>query len=319
MNSTPAVSTISNAVFGLGYFYLASKFSVLKNFTTKNQIGAFCVSAIAQAIFQLRNELNVKEKSSAEKIIRYSLPYVLIGVANAYTNRTALKIATISSVLLGTAQLIIGKLSSDYVDNRINSSKFGAEDWQRHYGDVGEIPALPEDLESILDQPCPFWPDKKVRDTHMLTLIPDTVNGEKFTLNKLSELIKSPLKGYRSEFSSSYDATIKGELGDSPVNKSYWVLMTKKTVRTSVSKDYLEQEGILKEKGYDVPTALEVSTCVLTHFVRRKDALYKQTKTHQYLLYPQYIETYFTSFKEKTNLSIGNLIDDDHEGLCLCH
>ena len=37
--------------------------------------------------------------------------------------------------------------------------------------------------------------DKKIKDTHMLTLIPCHVDGEQLTLESLGELVKSPKGG----------------------------------------------------------------------------------------------------------------------------
>jgi hypothetical protein len=34
---------------------------------------------------------------------------------------------------------------------------FGAKEWRHYYGEVDEEPALPDDIEAILDAPCSFW------------------------------------------------------------------------------------------------------------------------------------------------------------------
>ena len=81
---------------------------------------------------------------------------------------------------------------------------FGPNEWREYFGEVGDAPALPADIENILNGPCPYyqaakligmdrmgkttgnivgsisnkyWIDKlsenkqlKVRDTHLLTL-----------------------------------------------------------------------------------------------------------------------------------------------------
>jgi len=107
-------------------------------------------------------------------------------------------------------------------------SYFGSEDWKFYFGEVGDAPALPAGIEQILDAPCPyyqaaklmgveemekfgkdvnlfyyeFWIDKvcenkplKVRDTHVLTLIPKTVNRLPFTPILLAQFIIKPLQG----------------------------------------------------------------------------------------------------------------------------
>ena len=72
------------------------------------------------------------------------------------------------------------------------SIAFGKTDWLRYFGDVGEVPALPEKVKAILSLPCPFWPGKKIGETHMLTLIPKQVDGKPLTLDLLEKLIGAP-------------------------------------------------------------------------------------------------------------------------------
>ena len=152
---------------------------------------------------------------------------------------------------------------------------FGPEDWAEYFGDVGNAPKLPADMEQILNAPCPyyqdakkmgvakmekidmnkpmfsnhtcqFWIDKvnqntdlKVRDTHLLTLIPKTVNGKPLTLNIFVNLLRNKYiriasgPGIRWKF---YDH------GDTPVKESHWVLMTKCVMPESVCKTFAKQK-----------------------------------------------------------------------------
>jgi len=63
------------------------------------------------------------------------------------------------------------------------------------FGDIGVEPPLPQNIHEILHNPCPFWPEKKVKDTHLLVLIPKTVNGQLLTLANLKEWIQKPKQG----------------------------------------------------------------------------------------------------------------------------
>ena len=47
-----------------------------------------------------------------------------------------------------------------------------------------------------MDTPCPFWEGKRVRDTHLLALIPSHVVGKPLTLDYLGKLSKDPKEGY---------------------------------------------------------------------------------------------------------------------------
>jgi hypothetical protein len=42
----------------------------------------------------------------------------------------------------------------------------GEVEWQHYFGEVEPAPDLPQDMGTILDSACPFWPGKKVKDTH---------------------------------------------------------------------------------------------------------------------------------------------------------
>ena len=102
---------------------------------------------------------------------------------------------------------------------------FGEEEWEIYFGDVGVEPPLPANIEEILNEPCSFWPDKKVKETHLLVLIPNTVNGKPFTMNCLGELIRKP----KSEHSTRYRFYCNGAneaVGDKSY-PSHWVLMTR--------------------------------------------------------------------------------------------
>ena len=81
--------------------------------------------------------------------------------------------------------------------------------WKEYYNiDIGEEPELPLELFKILQESCPFWGHYKnkksgeflrVSDTHLLVLIPKTVNGKPLTLKLLDELIRNPIKGKKTE------------------------------------------------------------------------------------------------------------------------
>ncbi|MCB1075385.1 MAG: hypothetical protein KDK59_07605, partial [Simkania sp.] len=72
---------------------------------------------------------------------------------------------------------------------------FGKAKWEKFFGDTGIEPPLPLNINEILNSPCPFWSGKKVRETHVLILVPRTVSGNPFCLDTLCELIKNPKSG----------------------------------------------------------------------------------------------------------------------------
>ena len=162
---------------------------------------------------------------------------------------------------------------------KIPEIAFGAKEWEEYFGIVDEEPPLPKNIDEILSSPCPFWPEKKVRDTHLLVLIPKSVGGAPLTLNALQRLIEQPQKGRATKY-SYYDSYVKNELGDKGVEKSYWLLMTADVIPNSRSKSYQAQKKLLQDYAkksslaYSLPTALEVATAILTHYVTHGKRLY---------------------------------------------
>ena len=111
-----------------------------------------------------------------------------------------------SQISLKSEVLLPSKTIQSKVSRSVPSIAFGKAEWRKYFGDVGVEPQLPADIKKILKEPCSFWPDKKVKETHLLVLIPNTANGKSFTMNYLEDLIEKPKSGYtaRHRFYSSY-------------------------------------------------------------------------------------------------------------------
>src|ERR1700688_617828 len=82
----------------------------------------------------------------------------------------------------------------------VRTFAFGKEKWAKYFGDIGAEPPLPANIEAILKNPCPFFPEKSVAQTHMLVLIPKTINGKPLTLRSLEELVQEPREGYKTGY-----------------------------------------------------------------------------------------------------------------------
>ena len=125
---------------------------------------------------------------------------------------------------------------------------------------------------------CPFWPDKKVRETHLLFLVPGTVNGNPLTLNFLKELIREPKKGHKTDY-RGYEECVKNKLGDQSTS-SCWVLMTRDIIPNSRNKNYEEQEKLVathaqgSSQPYELPKALEAAIGILIEHVQTGKKLY---------------------------------------------
>ena len=156
----------------------------------------------------------------------------------------------------------------------------GEAEWKQYFGDVRSAPPLPSDIATILDGPCPFWPNKKVRDTHLLVLIPATVGGVPFTLNRLGELIKHPNNGgHRTEY-RCYNERVKAQIGEASPSRSYWVLMTRDVLPGSRNTGYAHQKALVagyasrESVPYTLPSVLEAATAILMHHAREGERLF---------------------------------------------
>jgi hypothetical protein len=160
---------------------------------------------------------------------------------------------------------------------------FGAEEWRRYFGEVGVEPSFPSDIAGILNSTCPFWPDRQVKDTHLLVLIPATVHGKPFSLNLLGELVRRPQSGGYSTKYRVYASDVREPFGAQSPTSSYWVLMTRDVLEGSRMETYENQQALVAEHArrtqlpYELPGALEAATAVLSHYVRSRECLYSNS------------------------------------------
>jgi hypothetical protein len=163
---------------------------------------------------------------------------------------------------------------------RVPDIAFGVKEWKYHFGDVVPAPASPGNINTILDSACPFWPGRKVRDTHLLVLMPATVDGAPFTLNLLGELIQRPKNGGHKTRYRYYDNDVKAQFGAASPECSYWLLMTRDVLEGSRSKPYSDQKALVASytggdgHPYEVPGALEAATAILMHHARTGERLF---------------------------------------------
>src|SRR5271156_4573449 len=92
----------------------------------------------------------------------------------------------------------ICKVWREMAEKQINmfshEKAFGPKEWFIHFGaHLKNVPRLPLNITEILAAPCPFWLGKTVQQTHLLVLVPQTINGQPLTLKTLGELVKKPL------------------------------------------------------------------------------------------------------------------------------
>ncbi|MHA7878035.1 MAG: hypothetical protein ACX93T_03920 [Bacteroidota bacterium] len=167
---------------------------------------------------------------------------------------------------------------------------FGRQKWAYYFGDVGQEPLLPSNIEDILDEDCPFWPEKKVRDTHILLLMPTKVAGAPFTLDMLSQLAPCPHRDDCGTQFFLYDSTIKEVLGRRTSIKSYWMLVTRHIIpkhhyTTSLDNHIVFVRDTVIQAGYVMPSTLEMATTIIAHHVNTNEVLYPDRFPHRPCIY----------------------------------
>ena len=201
----------------------------------------------------------------------------------------------------------------DKVPASVLSIAFGKADWEKYFGDIGLEPPLPANIEEILNEPCSFCPNKKVKETHLLVLIPNTVNGKPFTMNYLKKLILKPKSGYATKLRYAENAKSVG-------NKSYpshWVLITRNIIPGSRGKRFKKCHNMIinhvKETGlpYELPHLLEATASILMHYVKTGERLYRDDP---------WIFTCSRDFDERGNsLRVGAFLPDALNALTFCY
>jgi len=165
------------------------------------------------------------------------------------------------------------------VVQQVPTIAFGKDKWNTYFGDIGQEPPLPSDIQQILLSPCPFWSGKKVQDTHLLVLIPKTVNGQLLTLANLRDWIQKPKQGNATKF-GHWDPGGNENLS---IANSYWVLMTRDVLEGTRKKSYADQtqivSGFRQKTGidYQPPKLLEVAVCILMEHASKGTRLYSDS------------------------------------------
>ena len=74
-----------------------------------------------------------------------------------------------------------------------------------------------------------------------------------------------------------YSQEVENQLAETPIEKSYWILMTKDVIPGSRNETYDKQKQLVKEKGgddYEPPRAIEAAASILMHYFKTDEHLY---------------------------------------------
>ncbi len=202
----------------------------------------------------------------------------------------------------------------------LREKAFGKNQWETYFGDIGKELPLPKDIHKILKSPCPFFPGKRVEETHMLLLIPETVNRKLFNLTTLGELVKAPKGGHATQYRHIWDEIVK-EYGNQSPAKSYWVLTIKDVIPGSRNKNYTDQQTLIsalaKQTGivYVVPNVLDKATCIFMHYISSGERLFNDepwnfTRCQEKACYQVVVGGFSLD-----GLAVDSFVGDNHVGV----
>ncbi len=209
-----------------------------------------------------------------------------LGGDSTATGLTHPTVSTAQSTLSKSDRVVGKKPVSDPAKDKASYqapfAPFGAQAWKEYFGvDVGEEPALPENIEAILNSTAPFTLDgettpQRIRDNHLLVLIPAKVNGEAYSLTKLGEFVKRYFPGNKEGY-SYYADDVRKQFGGASPGKPYWMLLTRSVLSGSRNRSYTDQKKIVQKysrQGYGLPSGLEAATGILLHYARHRERLF---------------------------------------------
>ena len=179
------------------------------------------------------------------------------------------------------------------VKKELGKNFLGPDEWKAQGIDVGEVPPIPTSItKKLLESECPLHPGEKIKDTHLLVLVPKTVNGEPYSALKLDELC-STRKGSGDKL--IYDGTDWGTSWKSqgwasaPQSRSEWMLIPKSDPdpsKVSANKHFRGKNISAQEKVREdhYPEYREVKTVELMTAALLYDLTNKERLVPDYLL-----------------------------------
>lgn len=109
------------------------------------------------------------------------------------------------------------------IEKALGKNFLGIAAWKKIEIDVGEAPPFPEALTlELLNSECSLHPGQKIKDTHVLVIVPKLVNGEPYSALKLDEICAR--LGFKQDGWSGWK---KQEWASMPQQESEWILIPK--------------------------------------------------------------------------------------------
>lgn len=156
---------------------------------------------------------------------------------------------------------------------------FGGMKWEKYLGSVGMVPNFPENIREILTSKSPFDSERLIIDDFLLTLIPKSIDDSLFTLDVFDEHLKAPKSGNSTQL-----LIYPPEINEQPPDfcyESYWVLMSKQVLPSSIGMSVSEQKVLVESLGFQIPTHFEAAICIGTSYVSKLETYFELERNCQ--------------------------------------
>jgi len=109
------------------------------------------------------------------------------------------------------------------IEKTLGKNFLGIAAWKNVGVAIGEAPPFPEALTvELLNSDCSLHPGQKIKDTHVLVIVPKLVNGEPYSALELDEICAR--LGFQQDGWSGWK---KQEWASMPQQESEWILIPK--------------------------------------------------------------------------------------------
>jgi hypothetical protein len=168
------------------------------------------------------------------------------------------------------------------IEKTLGRNFLGVAAWKNVGVAVGEPPPWPDVTLEFLNSECPLHPGQKIKDTHILALIPKAVNGEPYSVRTLDRLSATWSGSGDSLINASgYESWESQDWAKAPRAHSEWILIPKIDPDPKVSQTYFRgrnvetQQKVLEDhyKEYRGAKALEVMTVALLYYCTHQERL----------------------------------------------
>ena len=130
-----------------------------------------------------------------------------------------------------TAEEFLARMDLEQFPKLLGKNFLGAKAWQAQGIDVGAEPPIPATITmELLESECPLHPGEKIKETHLLVLMPKTVNGKPYTAVELDNLCAARKGSGDKLIYAGEDwanAWKTQPWASTPQEKSEWVLIPK--------------------------------------------------------------------------------------------